>query len=467
MPDTVKVKGGDSWAKLAKELYGDERMMGELMRANKGVLNLRPGQKLVLPNKVDNPFVSFAQAAYGAGTIEGKKPGSSQNTADLISKMYGGADWLAQAGVAMGPKPASVGSTPYGTPGPRGEALARLNPANTNALLNAGQANIPANRTAQEYAGITSTPRAGVPPQVSIYQGQGATPAAPYSKPSSFASQPKGTTRYLPGQQTGQPLTAGGGVQKPVTAGPQAPAGKQNWLTTPMNQQPWGKALLNAPGQVGGAISNFAQEFWQGAKSSVSKTAQAGKYDANATPFEQAMAALNAPPASPGAQPVNQPTTPKSPQTSTGGNSLSYSPTDTGAENAAWAQALSVVATVEELPQVPLSNAVLIRANVMAGWPPEQAAAETARQMQTARWTLQSGVWKPPSGGTSATPNNSGTGTLDFRNMDISTLVQMGFYDAPTQPTYSTTGRDNTGGSQPAPASSYGLVGGTSWRINP
>lgn len=66
---TVTVETGESWASIAKKVYGDERMYEELMRANKDKSMLKAGQTLVLPQKLKNPYVSkFGAEAVGMGS---------------------------------------------------------------------------------------------------------------------------------------------------------------------------------------------------------------------------------------------------------------------------------------------------------------------------------------------------------------------------------------------------------------
>lgn len=81
-PQTYTVKAGDSWAKIAGEIYGDQRMFEELMRGNKNVSMLRAGQTLVLPGKRSNPYVSdFGAAATGMAT-EFSPEGAALNRPD-------------------------------------------------------------------------------------------------------------------------------------------------------------------------------------------------------------------------------------------------------------------------------------------------------------------------------------------------------------------------------------------------
>jgi hypothetical protein len=62
--NTYVVKAGDNINSIAKRIYGNERMFGELQRANSwysGVLHA--GDVLKLPSKRSNPFVSNTEAA--------------------------------------------------------------------------------------------------------------------------------------------------------------------------------------------------------------------------------------------------------------------------------------------------------------------------------------------------------------------------------------------------------------------
>lgn len=68
---TYVVKAGDNLSKIAKDIYGNDRMFAEIQRNNpwyNGIL--RPGQVLKLPGKRSNPFVSNTEAA-AAGMMGG------------------------------------------------------------------------------------------------------------------------------------------------------------------------------------------------------------------------------------------------------------------------------------------------------------------------------------------------------------------------------------------------------------
>lgn len=71
---TYTVKTGDSWEKIAGEVYGDQRMFLELHKANQGIYVLQPGQVLDLPPAYENPFVSNE-----AAMAEGMAPATAFN----------------------------------------------------------------------------------------------------------------------------------------------------------------------------------------------------------------------------------------------------------------------------------------------------------------------------------------------------------------------------------------------------
>jgi hypothetical protein len=66
------VKPGDSWDSIAGQLYGNERMFGELMRANGGGFALHPGMRITTPEKQTNPFVSNELAAASGMALSGQ-----------------------------------------------------------------------------------------------------------------------------------------------------------------------------------------------------------------------------------------------------------------------------------------------------------------------------------------------------------------------------------------------------------
>lgn len=96
------VRAGDSWEKIAGIMYGDQRMFGELMRANGQIAGgkLHPGMTIYLPDQRRNPLVTNAQAALvgipqfagknaqlyqapGATTVQYNPDGSVAGTAPL------------------------------------------------------------------------------------------------------------------------------------------------------------------------------------------------------------------------------------------------------------------------------------------------------------------------------------------------------------------------------------------------
>ena len=71
-----QIQDGDSYAKIAREIYGDERMAGELMRVNASQ-PLYAGNVINLAPKVDNPYISYDQFAemksFGKGEEQTQK----------------------------------------------------------------------------------------------------------------------------------------------------------------------------------------------------------------------------------------------------------------------------------------------------------------------------------------------------------------------------------------------------------
>lgn len=69
--NSYTVQAGDSWAKIAGKLYGNQRMFKELMAANPQLKYLRPGQQinLALPKRNEDIFISNSAAqAMGMAT---------------------------------------------------------------------------------------------------------------------------------------------------------------------------------------------------------------------------------------------------------------------------------------------------------------------------------------------------------------------------------------------------------------
>ncbi len=65
------VKPGDSWAKIAGKVYGDQRMFQEIMKANPNIRVLQPGMKLRLPSKVAKPVVTIDPRSVPTGRETG------------------------------------------------------------------------------------------------------------------------------------------------------------------------------------------------------------------------------------------------------------------------------------------------------------------------------------------------------------------------------------------------------------
>lgn len=64
--NSYTVQAGDSWAKIAGKLYGNQRMFKELMAANPQLKYLRPGQKINLAQYKQNEDIFISNAAAQA-----------------------------------------------------------------------------------------------------------------------------------------------------------------------------------------------------------------------------------------------------------------------------------------------------------------------------------------------------------------------------------------------------------------
>jgi hypothetical protein len=112
---TYTVKSGDSAASIAKDIYGNERMMAEILRLNGGVKTLRSGMVLRLPRPKDNEdiFISNDWAAnMGMATTDQLKEYYAANpggraTSDFNQAGFGWKNSTAGggAGVPTAPKP--------------------------------------------------------------------------------------------------------------------------------------------------------------------------------------------------------------------------------------------------------------------------------------------------------------------------------------------------------------------------
>lgn len=434
------VKPGDSWAKIAGKLYGgDQRMFGELMRANKGVLTLKAGMKISTPAKVDNPFVGFTQAAWAAST--NKDPNKINETMDMISKMKGGTEWINSLPGQTTTKqtPTNLGAVG----GPRMEALARLNPAKTNALLSTSQANIPANRAARENTVSRVASPTVAPTSFAQANGPQYNPVQP--------SMATDAHRKAPGAQ-------------PVLAGPAVTANNKGLPAVSNAMSSFGGALANV--LTGKAFSNEAQNI--------------GNFVSNFGKSVVGVAGAGAG-VSAGTQPLNQPTGTQSPN-STGANAIGQQgssvmnqvPGLTRATPEEYHNYINTLAVSPTLPgTISTTDAVQI-AMQTSPIPLSQTDAVMVAEawMKEEGYEKVGGLWIKSELGKSEMPDALGTTEspyaqgLDWKSMDLSTLTQLGFYDAPTQPTFSSSGRENQGTPTPAPAYSQ-MISGTSWRINP
>lgn len=266
---TYKVQAGDSWAKIAKMLYGDERMFAELQRGNANILTLKAGQNIKLVNKVKNPFVSETEAA-AAGMMGGTAEtgyGFKGTNADILnatsqavrdnnlqynpSNRYGmyklnnaaagaftGGNYPGGAGTgggAGGTKPAGPTSTPaQGFAGPASsEAFYAQQGMNTNAPAGA---NAP-----KPIQKPPIGPTAGLPNAATQYAQRASGQQQPAGMPQTSSPTPTADVMYaqqgagqlnLPGQWAGNQAT-----QKPAMR-PNTQAGFVNYETGAINTAP-------------------------------------------------------------------------------------------------------------------------------------------------------------------------------------------------------------------------------------
>jgi hypothetical protein len=85
------VKTGDSPASIAGDVYGDQRMFAEIMKANGGVA-LKPGMRIVLPRKIETPFVSNELAAAVGLATSGQVADAYKPDSGQLSS-YGNMNW--------------------------------------------------------------------------------------------------------------------------------------------------------------------------------------------------------------------------------------------------------------------------------------------------------------------------------------------------------------------------------------
>jgi hypothetical protein len=132
------VQGGDSWEKVAKDIYGDGRMFATLMAANGGG-PLRAGTRIVLPPKVANPFVSNEIAARVGMETSGQyadwynNPLTSnpQGTKFNITPEFAQAqkDWAYYNRLGVAPDLVNNGRMPEGWGGMAGGSVPAITPS--------------------------------------------------------------------------------------------------------------------------------------------------------------------------------------------------------------------------------------------------------------------------------------------------------------------------------------------------
>lgn len=263
---TYKVKAGDSWAKIAKMLYGDERMYAELQRGNSNILSLRPGQTIKLVNKVKNPFVSNTEAA-AAGMMGGTAEtgyGFTGANADILNAT---SQAVRDNNLQYNP------SNRYG--------MYQLNKAAAGAYASG---NYPGGAGAGGAAGGgANAPKSSLPAQglagpassEAFYATQGMNtnapapgttapkpkaPVAPATAADYYAQQAQGT---LPQQKPAKPINQGANTMQRGFSAPQSPFGQSQF--TPginagaVNAQPVPAAGFYLPGGLSAAQREAAR----------------------------------------------------------------------------------------------------------------------------------------------------------------------------------------------------------------
>lgn len=171
------VQPGDSPAKIAKMIYGDERMWYELVKANGGMTNLKAGSVLNLPQKVKKPWIPNAVAsAVGMATSGEYQAWAAANGTGGVNaeKMPGGFP---------------TQTTTTGTPGNRPVAQSGRYNSQSGMTVNGGAETRP--RT-----GVSTAPEGGLgagmganPPLNSAGQFNGVG-MQPYTAPAAPQNQP-------------------------------------------------------------------------------------------------------------------------------------------------------------------------------------------------------------------------------------------------------------------------------------
>jgi hypothetical protein len=201
MANSYTVKAGDSWAKIAGEIYGNQRMYIELMKANGDIGMLKPGQTIYLPEGMSNNDIVItnkeAQAAGMATTDELKA---------MYASGYSGKDWSPgwQAPTMQSPVPQTP-ALPGGQPAPYWQ-LATQSPSGstftTSASVGGGTlTNSPTGGDRyRSNNGTTKPPAAAGAPSAPAPYWQMAT-QSPTSGKSAAGLGTAGAKGYSPGNQ--------------------------------------------------------------------------------------------------------------------------------------------------------------------------------------------------------------------------------------------------------------------------
>ena len=184
-----KVQPGDSWARIAGKLFGDQRMLGELQRANGGVGGLKPGMMLNVPKKKKNPLVTDADLAGRGGFIQQDGGATPSTSAAEVS--------------SAAPEEVSSAAQPHPDPG--------LAPRRASSVAQPGHGGVP------HPAATELTPHPLGPPlpvQINQQSKQPSLPAHPLGPPlpAAVAQRPAGLPPYPLGPLSG---TLKGGPKSP------------------------------------------------------------------------------------------------------------------------------------------------------------------------------------------------------------------------------------------------------------
>lgn len=112
------VQTGDSWAKIAGKIYGNQRMFKELMAANPNLKFLRPGQKLKLPKAKKNEDINISNAAAEALGMATTSQIADFYRNNPTAQKYGMTNMLRQNEVLTGQAQATWNAGPQTQPSP-------------------------------------------------------------------------------------------------------------------------------------------------------------------------------------------------------------------------------------------------------------------------------------------------------------------------------------------------------------